>query len=80
MIAFIFVGTSHSASHGASPSHAAAAVGATKFAGGPSTPLKQNEANQLPILEDWQLPPRFQRRPLDEEEIACINVCQYLKY
>jgi len=66
-------GASHPASHASSPQVAAAA---TKFASAPSTPmpkLKQNEAYQLPVIEDWQLPLRFQRRPLDEEEIAYIN-------
>lgn len=28
----------------------------------------------MPTIEDWQLQGRFQRRPLDEEEIAYINV------
>ncbi|KAK9303496.1 hypothetical protein QLX08_004810 [Tetragonisca angustula] len=27
----------------------------------------------LPTIEDIYLPPRFQRRPLDEKEIAYIN-------
>jgi len=66
-------GASHPTSHASSPQVAAAA--ATRFASAPSsTPkLKQNEAYQMPVVEDWQLPLRFQRRPLDEEEIACIN-------
>jgi len=64
-------GASHPASHASSPQVAAAAM---KFASAPSTPkLKPNEAYQMPVIEDWQLPSRFQRRPLDEEEIAYIN-------
>ncbi|XP_003707900.1 alpha-ketoglutarate dehydrogenase component 4 [Megachile rotundata] len=27
----------------------------------------------LPIIDDIHLPPRFQRRPIDEKEIAYIN-------
>ncbi|CAD6235419.1 GSCOCG00007889001-RA-CDS, partial [Cotesia congregata] len=33
----------------------------------------------LPIIEDFQIPPRYQRRPIDEKEIAYINVI-YLPY
>jgi len=64
-------GASHPTSHASFP-----AAAATQFASAPSTPmpkLKQNEAYQMPVIEDWQLPSRFQRRPLDEEEIAYIN-------
>lgn len=29
---------------------------------------------QLPVIEDWQLPPRYRRHTLDEKEIDAINV------
>ncbi|XP_054006106.1 alpha-ketoglutarate dehydrogenase component 4 isoform X1 [Hylaeus anthracinus] len=51
-----------------SPAHSGAAtlqqnkVGAT----GPNVTV-------LPTIEDIYLPPRFQRRPIDEKEIAYIN-------
>lgn len=31
-----------------------------------------------PVIEDWQLPPRYRRQMLDEKEIALINVSNYL--
>ncbi|XP_021968636.1 28S ribosomal protein S36, mitochondrial [Folsomia candida] len=66
-------GTSHHVGQaGPTPSPVVAAA-AARFPSAPATPLKQNEAYQLPSIEDWQLPSRFQRRPLDEEEIAFIN-------
>lgn len=34
----------------------------------------------LPTIEDIYLPPRFQRRPLDEKEIAYINASILLFY
>ena len=34
----------------------------------------------LPTIEDIYLPPRFQRRPLDEKEIAYINASILLLY
>lgn len=46
----------------------------------PSTPLKPNQAFQLPIIEDWQLPQRYRRRALDAEEIDYINVSRSYKY
>jgi len=63
-------GTSHHVGASAAPSSPAFAA---RSPSAPSKPLKQNEAYQLPTIEDWQLQGRFQRRPLDEEEIAYIN-------
>lgn len=34
----------------------------------------------LPTIEDIYLPPRYQRRPIDEKEIAYINVSILLFY
>jgi len=67
-----FAGSSHhgETSTGSAPPPQAFAAAAARA---PSKPLKQNEAYQLPIIEDWQLQRRFQRRELDEEEIAYIN-------
>jgi len=39
----------------------------------PATPLKPNTRVTLPTIEDWQLPARYQRRPLDAVEIDYIN-------
>lgn len=73
-------GTSHHVGQaGPTPSPVVAAA-AARFPSAPATPLKQNEAYQLPSIEDWQLPSRFQRRPLDEEEIAFINVIFNYKF
>ncbi|XP_063995369.1 alpha-ketoglutarate dehydrogenase component 4 [Diachasmimorpha longicaudata] len=52
--------TAQSAAPGAAPR--ASATGAT----GPNVIA-------LPIIDDFQLPPRYQRRPIDEKEIAYIN-------
>jgi len=39
----------------------------------PATPAKPNARVTLPIIEDWQLPSRYARRPLDPVEIDYIN-------
>jgi len=39
----------------------------------PATPSKPNARVTLPIIEDWQLPARYHRRPLDPVEIDYIN-------
>lgn len=31
------------------------------------------QAISLPPIEDWQLPQRYRRRPLDQQEIDYIN-------
>jgi hypothetical protein len=61
-------------SSGAHPSSQAMAAGGRSAPSAPSTPLKPNQAIQLPVIEDWQLPSRYRRLPLDAEEIAYINV------
>ena len=30
-----------------------------------------------PVLEEWQLPARYRRLPMEEQEIECINVSTY---
>lgn len=49
-------------SSGASPSGAAAGG---KVASG---------AQQRPVIEDYQLPPRYRRQAIDDKEIDAINV------
>lgn len=36
---------------------------------------KKQQITLRPVIEDYQLPPRYRRQPLDENEIAYINVC-----
>lgn len=36
---------------------------------------KKPQVTLRPVIEDYQLPQRYRRRPLDENEIAYINVC-----
>lgn len=52
-------------SSGASPSGAAAGG---KVASG---------AQQRPVIEDYQLPPRYRRQAIDDKEIDAINVSTY---
>lgn len=35
---------------------------------------KKPQVTLRPVIEDYQLPQRYRRRPLDENEIAYINV------
>lgn len=60
---FVPVGSSGSSTVQAAPAKGSA----PKVSGGKS--------QQLPLIEDWQLPPRYRRRALDEKEIDAINVC-----
>ncbi|XP_034939191.1 28S ribosomal protein S36, mitochondrial [Chelonus insularis] len=51
---------------------------ATSTGSGPTTHLSSKGATGpnvtvLPTIEDYQIPARFQRRPIDEKEIAYIN-------
>jgi hypothetical protein len=39
---------------------------------------KKSHVTLRPVIEDYQLPPRYRRQPLDENEIAYINVCKFL--
>lgn len=36
---------------------------------------KKPQITLRPVIEDYQLPLRYRRQPLDENEIAYINVC-----
>lgn len=35
------------------------------------------QRHQLPVIEDWELPPQYRRCALDETEINAINVIYY---
>jgi len=38
-----------------------------------STAQPSGSTGQMPIMEEWQLPSRYRRKPIDAEEIAHIN-------
>jgi hypothetical protein len=40
---------------------------------------KKFQAILRPVIEDYQLPLRYRRQPIDEKEIAYINVCKLVK-
>jgi hypothetical protein len=48
------------------PQHATGSAGAGK----------KSHVALRPVIEDYQLPLRYRRQPLDEKEIAYINVCK----
>jgi len=64
-------GSSHAVAGHSVPSSAPAMMGGGAMRN--ATPLKPNQAYQLPVIEDWQLPARFRRRELDQDEIDFIN-------
>ncbi|ODM97705.1 28S ribosomal protein S36, mitochondrial [Orchesella cincta] len=56
-----------------SPAMSAGGPPRTSPASTPTSPSKPNATTSLPIIEDWQLPARYQRRPIDPVEIEYIN-------
>lgn len=48
---------------------------ASPHAAGSAGAGKKSRVTLRPVIEDYQLPQRYRRRPLDENEIAYINVC-----
>jgi hypothetical protein len=51
---------------------------APEHASGSAGSGKKSHVTLRPVIEDYQLPPRYRRQPLDENEIAYINVCKFL--
>ncbi|CAO1391269.1 unnamed protein product [Diamesa hyperborea] len=46
---------------------------ATPAAAATAPASNTRHASSGPVIEDWQLPQRYQRRPIDDQEIAAIN-------
>ncbi|CAL8087794.1 unnamed protein product [Orchesella dallaii] len=75
MIKFRYGGAAGHSRMSAPPSPVVTAGGPPRAAPAstPTSPSKPNATTALPIIEDWQLPRRYQRRPLDPVEIEYIN-------
>jgi hypothetical protein len=48
----------------------------SQYAAGSAGAGKKPQVTARPVLEDYQLPLRYRRQPIDEKEIAYINVCK----
>ena len=76
MLLYSEVAFLHLSVHGASQPAAAAPAAA-------AAPPKSSAAaavQSAPVLEEWQTPLRYRRRPITEEEIEYINVSFALLY
>jgi hypothetical protein len=51
----------------------------SQHSAGPAGTSKKTQAILRPVIEDYQLPLRYCRQPIDEKEIAYINVCKLVK-